>query len=315
MEDSASAFLTFLQVEKGAANNTVAAYRNDICQFVTFCAAQPVPAGRNGNGNGSESGERQQWRAVDKPLILDFLADLQAKNYAQATIARKVAAVKSFFSFLTAEGVVPSDPTESLSSPRVGKSLPKPISPEQVDELLEQPLRRNTPEARRDKAMLELLYATGMRVTELVSLNLESISLTKDHAYARCMGKGFKERTIPIHEHAAEALKLYLISVRPRLVGARLEPALFVNRRGERLTRQGFWLILKTYARWAKIADGVTPHTLRHSFATHMLKGGAPLRNVQELLGHANISTTQVYTQLTNEHVREVYDRAHPRAH
>ena len=317
MDDSASAFLTFLQVEKGAANNTVAAYRNDICQFVAFCTTQPISAGRNGNGSGSvaENGYRRQWRAVDKALILEFLAELQAKNYAQATIARKVAAVKSFFSFLTAEGVVPSDPTESLSSPRVGKSLPKPISPEQVDELLEQPLRRNTPEARRDKAMLELLYATGMRVSELVSLNLESVSLTTDHSYARCLGKGFKERTIPIHEHAVEALHQYLVEARPRLVGARPELALFVNRRGERLTRQGFWLILKTYARSARITDGVTPHTLRHSFATHMLKGGAPLRNVQELLGHANISTTQVYTQLTNEHVREVYDRAHPRAH
>lgn len=321
MEDSASAFLTFLQVEKGASNNTVAAYRNDICQFVSFCSAQASSAGRNGsaNGNGSgtagENGHRRQWRTVDKPLILEFLADLQAKNYAQATIARKVAAVKSFFSFLTAEGMVPSDPTESLSSPRVGKSLPKPITPEQVDELLEQPLRRKTPEAGRDKAMLELLYATGMRVSELVSLNLDNVSLVADHAYARCLGKGFKERTIPIHEHAAEALQIYLADARPRLVGARSESALFVNRRGERLTRQGFWLILKTYARSAKIAEGVTPHTLRHSFATHMLRGGAPLRNVQELLGHANISTTQIYTQLTNEHIREVYDRAHPRAH
>src|SRR6202043_2763142 len=144
--------------------------------------------------------------------------------------------------------------------------------------------------------------------SELVSLDLTSISLTADHAYVRCMGKGFKERTIPIHEHAAESVQIYLTEARPRLVGSGNEPALFVNRRGERLTRQGFWLILKTYARAANIGSGVTPHTLRHSFATHMLKGGAPLRNVQELLGHANISTTQVYTQLTNDHVRDVYD-------
>lgn len=309
-EENANAFLTFLQVEKGASINTIAAYRNDIFQFVAFCTREATKS-----ASGTARGRRRQLRTVDKPLILSFLADLQAKGYSQATVARKIAAVKSFFSFLTAEGIVPADPTETLSSPRVGKSLPKPISPEQVDELLEQPLRRDTPEAKRDKAMLELLYATGMRVSELVSLDVDSVSLAADHAYVRCMGKGFKERTIPIHEHAAEAVQTYLSEARPRLVGAGPETALFVNRRGERLTRQGFWLILKTYARAANIGSVVTPHTLRHSFATHMLKGGAPLRNVQELLGHANISTTQVYTQLTNDHVRDVYDRAHPRAH
>ena len=308
-EENANAFLTFLLVEKGASSNTISAYRNDIFQFVTFCATR----GQHAAANARQS--RRNWRQVDKPLILAFLSDLQAKGYSPATVARKIAAVKSFFSFLTAEGIVRSDPTETLSSPRVGKSLPKPISPEQVDELLEQPLRRDTPEAKRDKAMLELLYASGMRVSELVSLDVDSVSLTADHAYVRCMGKGYKERTIPIHEHAADAIKTYLREARPRLVGANAESALFVNRRGERLTRQGFWLILKIYARAANIPAVVTPHTLRHSFATHMLKGGAPLRNVQELLGHANISTTQVYTQLTNDHVREVYDRAHPRAH
>lgn len=324
MDDSANAFLTFLQVEKGASQNTIAAYRNDIFQFVGFYDSQRLVAvngngagilSSNGAGNGNGNGHSSPWKAVDKGVILAFLSDLQAKNYSQATIARKVAAVKSFFSFLTAEGLIPSDPTETLSSPRVGKNLPKPISPEQVDELLEQPLRRDTPEARRDKAMLELLYASGMRVSELVSLNLDSVCLSDSHAYVRCLGKGFKERTIPIHEHAAEAIEVYLSEARPRLVGNRPEKALFVNRRGERLTRQGFWLILKAYARSANIDEEVTPHTLRHSFATHMLKGGAPLRNVQELLGHANISTTQVYTQLTNDHVRDVYDRAHPRAH
>jgi len=308
-EENANAFLTFLQVEKGASNNTISAYRNDIFQFVAFCAS------RAQRGAGPPRQPRRSWRQVDKPLILAFLSDLQAKGYSQATVARKIAAVKSFFSFLTAEGIVPTDPTETLSSPRVGKSLPKPISPEQVDELLEQPLRRDTPEAKRDKAMLERLYASGMRVSELVSLDIDSVSLAADHAYVRCMGKGYKERTIPIHEHAADAVKTYLHEARPRLVGGNAESALFVNRRGERLTRQGFWLILKIYARATNIPVVVTPHTLRHSFATHMLKGGAPLRNVQELLGHANISTTQVYTQLTNDHVRDVYDRAHPRAH
>lgn len=299
MDESVSKFLQFLAVEKGASNNTIAAYRNDIHQFSTFCEGR-----RNGNG----------WGDINRAVILEYMQELQANRYAEATVARKVAAVKSFFGFLTAEAAIPVDPTESLSSPRVGKTLPKPITPQQVDELLEQPLRRRTPEAKRDKAMLELLYATGMRVTELVSLNLESITVQSDGAHVRCLGKGSKERTIPIHEHAAEALAIYLNEARCVLVRHRGERALFVNRRGERLTRQGFWLILKSYAQAAGIPAHVTPHTLRHSFATHMLKGGAPLRNVQELLGHANITTTQVYTQLTNEHVREVYERAHPRA-
>jgi integrase/recombinase XerD len=299
MDDSVGQFLQFLAVEKGASHNTIAAYRNDIQQFAAFTAGR-----RNGKG----------WAAIDRTAVLDYVLDLQRKRYAEATVARKVAAVKSFFAFLTAEGIIPQDPTESLASPRVGKSLPKAISPQQVDELLEQPLRRNTPEAKRDKAMLELMYATGMRVTELVSLDLDSVVLRGAQPYVRCVGKGAKERSIPIHEHAAEAVRQYLTEARPLLVRNRSERALFVNRRGERLTRQGFWLILKSYARAANLPEPITPHTLRHSFATHMLKGGAPLRSVQELLGHANISTTQIYTQLAADHVREVYDRAHPRA-
>lgn len=309
LQEGANAFFSFMEVERGASSNTIAAYRNDVLQFVAFSSADART--RNGH-NGKEGG--CVWQGIDRNAVLAFLADLQQKHYAPATVARKVAAVKSLFSFLTAEGIVLSDPTESLSSPRVGKALPKPISPEQVDELLEQPLRRNTPESIRDKAMLESLYATGMRVSELIALDLDSISLDADHAYVRCMGKGFRERTIPIHVHAVEAIRTYLEQSRPQLTGRRPQAALFVNRRGERLTRQGFWLILKTYARAANIAAVVTPHTLRHSFATHMLRGGAPLRNVQELLGHASISTTQVYTLLANDHLREVYDRTHPRA-
>jgi integrase/recombinase XerD len=303
MDEAIAQFLNFLTVEKGASQNTIAAYRNDIQQFAAFCSGLKKSAGK------------ASWAQVDRPRIQEYLQGLQAKAYADATVARKVAAIKSFFGFLHAEGITPTDPTETLSSPRVGKSLPKPISPEEIDELLEQPLRRSTPEAKRDKAMLELLYATGMRVTELVSLNLTDIILNDGTAYVRCLGKGAKERTVPIHEHAAESLLAYLKEGRRKLVRVPGEKALFVNRRGERLTRQGFWLILKGYAQSAHIRSGVTPHTLRHSFATHMLRGGAPLRHVQELLGHANISTTQVYTQLTNEHLREVYDHAHPRAH
>lgn len=300
MDDHIGHFLNFMSVEKGASGNTVAAYKNDLQQFDSYMTSI--------NGNG----KARDWERLERDLIIDYLLSLKRKNYAEATVARKVAAIKSFFQYLQAEGTIRGNPAESLESPRVGRSLPKPLSVTEVDELLEQPMKRNSPEARRDRAMLELLYATGLRVTELVSLDVDDVNMSGP--YVRCMGKGSKERTIPIHEQAAGAVTDYLNEGRGVLVKARKENALFVNRRGERLTRQGFWLILKQYAKEANITSPVTPHTLRHSFATHMLRGGAPLRNVQELLGHANISTTQVYTQIANEHVRQVYEKAHPRA-
>jgi len=299
MKDLLDEFLSFLSAEKGASNNTVAAYRNDLQQLAAYL--EPKDDGKS-------------WNSVDRIAIQDFILDLKKRKYAETTVARKVAAIRSFFSFLESEGMVSANPTEGLASPRVGKMLPKAISPNEVDELLEQPCKRSTPEARRDRAMLELLYATGMRVTELVSLDLANLSLDPENAYVRCFGKGAKERIIPIHEQAAEAVQEYQDEARPMLVRNKNEKAMFVNRRGERLTRQGFWLILKGYARAANLREDVTPHTLRHSFATHMLRGGMPLRHVQEMLGHANISTTQVYTHLTSEHVREVYEKAHPRA-
>jgi integrase/recombinase XerD len=303
MEDRVGHFLNYLSVEKGASGNTIAAYRNDLQQFGTYVSSLDI------------NGDHPPLEAIDKEVIHDYVHELRRRKYADATVARKVAAIKTFFGFLSDEGAVKRNPTESLTSPRVGKSLPKPLSLQEIDELLEQPARRSSPEARRDRAMLELLYATGMRVTELVSLDVDTVDLDRNGPRVRCLGKGSKERVIPIHEHAAQAVEEYLNDGRNHLVKNKNEPALFVNRRGERLTRQGFWLILKSYARDARIATPVTPHTLRHSFATHMLRGGAPLRNVQELLGHANISTTQVYTRLTDEHVRQVYEKAHPRAH
>lgn len=300
MDEHIGHFLNFMSVEKGASGNTVAAYRNDLQQFDSFVTSV--------RGNGKP----RDWQRLERDSIVEYLLSLRKRNYAEATVARKVAAIKSFFQYLQAEGTIRANPAESLESPRVGRSLPKPLSVTEVDELLEQPMKRNTPEAKRDRAMLELLYATGLRVTELVSLNIDDVNMSGP--YVRCMGKGSKERTIPIHDQAAAAVAEYLNEGRAALAKTRRESALFVNRRGERLTRQGFWLILKQYAKEANIATPVTPHTLRHSFATHMLRGGAPLRNVQELLGHANISTTQVYTQIANEHVRQVYEKAHPRA-
>ena len=302
MDDRIGHFLHFMSSEKGASENTIAAYRNDLSQFQTYLATL------NLNGNSTD------WCRVNTDIIVAYVLELKERRYAEASVARKVAAVKSFFQFMQAEGAIPSNPTESLQSPRVGKLLPRPLTVQQIDELLEQPAKRRTPEALRDQAMLELLYATGLRVTELVSLDLESISVNPRSPSVRCLGKGAKERAIPIHGQALRALVSYLNEGRAKMVKNKKETALFVNRRGERLTRQGFWLILKQYAKQAGINGTVTPHSLRHSFATHMLRGGAPLRSVQELLGHANISTTQVYTKVTDEHARRVYEQAHPRA-
>ena len=300
MNSQISDFLNFLAVEKNASNNTIAAYRNDLSQFEQ-CVGRQIPVAQN------------CWQSVSNEVLLRFVEELREREYKAATVARKVAAVKSFFGFMAAEGILESDPTEQLKSPQVGKTLPKTLSPEEIDELLEQPSRRSTPEARRDKAMLETAYATGMRVTEIVSLDVPDVALESDPVTVRGVGKGDQERVLPLYQRAVDELRQYIFHVRPKMVRNRRESALFVNRRGERLTRQGFWLILKNYARGAGL-EGITPHTLRHTYATHMLSGGMPLRHVQEALGHASISTTQIYTQLTDHQKREQYDKAHPRA-
>jgi integrase/recombinase XerD len=235
------------------------------------------------------------WSQVNKDQILGYMNFLKDRKYADSTIARKIAAVKSFFHFLTDKKVIPGDPTAHLDSPRVNKYLPRAISVNDIRRLLEQPLHHSGPEALRDLAMLGLLYSTGMRVTELVTVNMDDVDLENNKV--RCAGKGSKARLIPIRADQQIALDAYLNNARPQLVGNNGETALFVNHRGHRLTRQGFWLILKAYADEAGIAD-ITPHTLRHSFAAHMLSEGENLRRVQELLGHASVSTTQIYTQV-----------------
>jgi integrase/recombinase XerD len=294
-------FLEYLAVEKGFSENTLAAYHNDLYYLATFVEEEAA-----------RRGFIPLWGGFDRQLMLSYLLYLKERNYAATTRARKVAATKSFFKFMVAEGNMKDNPTENVDSPKIGKALPKAISISQVRLLLEQPARRSTLEAKRDKAMLELLYATGMRVSELVSLNLDDVNT--EGGSVRCFGKGRKERFIPIYERAAAAVEDYVKETRPHLVHNDSEKALFVNLRGDRLTRQGFWQILKGYAKSAGLGGEVSPHTLRHSFATHMLSGGADLRSVQELLGHANISTTQVYTHLTTEHIRRTYEKSHPRA-
>ena len=301
MKEDINSFLNYLAVEKGFSENTLSAYHNDLYQLANFV-----------DGEAARCGSIPSWASFGRQGMLSYLLNLKERGYAATTVARKVAAAKSFFSFMVAEGNIKDNPTQNIGSPKVGKSLPKPISYSQAMLLLEQPAKFSTPEAKRDKAMLELLYASGMRVSELMSLNLDSVDT--EGGSVRCFGKGHKERVIPIAPRAALTLKEYLQEARPHLVHNDAEKALFLNRRGERLTRQGFWQILKGYAKSAELGADITPHTLRHSFATHMLSGGADLRSVQELLGHANISTTQVYTHLTTEHIRRSYEKSHPRA-
>ena len=301
MREEINSFLNYLAVEKGFSENTLAAYQNDLHQLASFAEEEAT-----------KQGFMPSWADLGRQGILSYLLNLKERNYAATTVARKVAAAKSFFGFMLAEGIIKANPTENLSSPAVGKSLPKPISISQVRQLLDQPARLSTPEAKRDQAMLQLLYASGMRISELVSLNLGDVDI--EGGYVRCFGKGHKERVIPIHEQAALAVKEYAENTRPQLLRNKNETALFLNPRGDRLTRQGFWQKMKEYAKSANLDTKISPHTLRHSFATHMLSGGADLRAVQELLGHANISTTQVYTHLTSEHVRRTYEKSHPRA-
>ena len=301
MKPAIDAFLNHLTVERGLSANTLFAYRNDLNQFLLFLQDdlnhhEPITG----------------WPQVNREVITRYGLDLRDRTFKDSTIARKVAAIKSFFAFLLEDGTLESSPTDNMTSPKVGRALPKALSVEEMTLLLQEAGSRRPPEGLRDRAMLELIYATGLRVTELVSLNVLDIDV--QNYQVRCLGKGAKERILPIHQEAARAVEEYLADSRPKILRNLDESALFLNRRGDRLTRQGFWLILKGYARQANIDTPITPHILRHSFATHMLRGGAPLRHVQEMLGHANISTTQVYTHLASDQVRSQYDKAHPRA-
>jgi integrase/recombinase XerD len=251
MKQEIEAFLDYLAVERRFSENTIAAYKNDLFQLAEFL---------------QEKGERQ-WAQVDRQLILNYLLSLKERGYALTTLARKTASAKSLFKFLAHKRVVKDAPTENLGSPRVRKTLPRPLSVAQVRELLKQPEKYPTPEARRDKAMLELLYSTGMQVSELMSLNLEDVALQEDSV--ACSIKGSKERNITVHRGSVPSLQKYLEEARPRLARHQGEKALFLNRLGKRLTRQGFWQILKGYAREAKLDNMVTLRALRHSFAAH----------------------------------------------
>ncbi len=285
MEDQLLAFLNFLSNERNYSDNTIAAYRNDLNQFLDWLNVQYV--------------EVQHWADVSYLMVSEYSDILKRKSYTASSVARKVAAIKSFFHFLLARGYLTSDPTANLDSPRVKKRLPQTLSSDDVERLLEAPAKKDSPKNLRDSALLHVLYATGMRVTEAVSLRTDDVNLPA--MVITFPGKDNRLRELPIDEETRDILVDYIEKGRPHLVKEKSESALFLNHRGKQLTRQGLWLIIKAYAEQAQLGDKVTPHTLRHSFAAHRLSSGTELREVQQLLGHANISTTQIYSQLYNE--------------
>lgn len=283
MNEQIEQFLAHLRKERALTANTTSAYRTDLVQYLKFI-----------QGRGTASA-----LVANREDVMAFMIYLRERKYSNATVARRTAAVKSFYAFLVSMRAVSIDPTTTIESPRVEREVPKSLTPVQVDELMELPLRSRTSDRMRDRAMFEVLYATGMRVSELVGLNIGDVDLTKKMVH--CVGKAQKVRMIPLSESAVTAVEEYRDNARSQLVKDNQADSdtLFVNHRGGRLTRQGFWLILKQYANELGVSD-LNPHMLRHSFAAHMITSGVDLRRVQTLLGHASLSTTQIYAQTIN---------------
>jgi integrase/recombinase XerD len=292
--ESINLYLDHLRVERRLADHTLESYAHDLGALAAFAAAA---------GRGIER--------LDRAALEAFVREQRARGLAPRSVARLVAAVRGFYRFLVLDGTLEGSPADDLHPPRAWPALPKFLSLDEVDALIAQP-DPGTPLGCRDRAMIELLYATGLRVTELVSLRLADLHL--DEQYLTCIGKGSKERLVPIGEQAADWLDTYLRTARKTLLEGRASPRLFLNARGGPLSRVGFWKILKQYVRKAGLARSVSPHVLRHSFATHLLERGADLRAIQLMLGHADLSTTQIYTHVLEARLRAVYDRFHPRA-
>lgn len=285
------AFLDFCRVEKGLAENSISSYKNDLNRFTAFLA-DPVAAATPERLNG-------------------YITSLYEAEMSPRSIARHVATLRNFYNFLTAEGVIVSDPTEFLTAPRQWSNIPKYLNRDEVERLLAAP-PENKATGLRDRAMLEMLYATGLRVSELCALEMSAVE--RQLGVLRVIGKGNKQRMVPFGEAAGRGLDRYLAEARPKLLKRRASSAVFITARGTAMTRQCFWMLLKLYGRRVGISRPLTPHVIRHSFATHLVEGGADLRSVQIMLGHADISTTQVYTHVARKRLREVVDQHHPRA-
>jgi integrase/recombinase XerD len=295
METHLDLYLDYLTVEKGLAANTRASYSADLLKFLTYL-----------RGHGIDD-----WSQVRFSEIMAFLSQAQEQGLAPRSRARLLSAMRGFFKFMVRDSHLKKSPVANLTSPRLRRQLPTVLSVAEVERLLAQP-NSDLPLGQRDAAMLELLYGTGLRVTELITLTVGRVNLEVGFLVAR--GKGSKERIVPMGEAATEAVRGYTLGSRPRLLKGRVSETLFVSNRGTAMTRQGFWKLLKKYGRQAGMQKPLTPHTLRHSFATHLLEGGADLRSVQMMLGHADISTTQIYTHVARERLREVHRKYHPRA-
>ena len=298
MQGTINAFINYVRVEKGLAQNTILAYGRDLAKFAAFMVKRGQPMG-----------------SIGREDIMDFLASLYRQKLDSRSVARHLVTVRNFFRFALREGQVREDPTLNLESPKVRKTLPSYLRPEEVDRLLALP-DLSAPLGIRDKAILEVLYSTGLRVSELVGLRVGDLEMRM--GCVRCVGKGSKERLVPVGRKALAAVEQYLRDARPELrrrrQAAPAQPYLFVNRLGEKLSRVGIWKILAGYGRRVGSRVKLTPHKLRHSFATHLLERGADLRSVQMMLGHADISTTQIYTHVIEGRLKQIYKAHHPRA-
>jgi integrase/recombinase XerD len=296
MQQHIEAYLNYVRVEKGLASNTLEAYGRDLAHWQKFIA-------RNKKNAALESISRKE--------ILDFLQWLYQQGLNSRSVARTLTALRNFFKFLQLDGIVETNPTALVEAPKLWKKLPKYLTMAEVELMLDAP-DVDSLLGLRDKAMLELLYATGLRVSELVNLKFSELHL--DPGFVQCVGKGNKERVVPMGRSAATAIQHYIAKARQKLLKGRRTDYLFLTNRGDRMTRQSFWIIISNYGRKAGLKTKLTPHLLRHSFATHLLERGADLRSVQTMLGHSDISTTQIYTHVINTRLREIYQKHHPRA-
>jgi integrase/recombinase XerD len=294
LESHVRSFLNYLRVEKGLSDNTILAYRRDMQKFAAFIGKRDLEVA-----------------AITRSQVVEFLSGLYRQKLDSRSVARHLVTVRHFFRFCLMEGVIRDDPAATVESPKFRQSLPVFLSLEEVDRLLRQPDPHEVVGIR-DKAMIELMYSTGIRVSELCGL--QTSDLTMDPGCLRCIGKGDKERLVPVGRRALEAVEKYVRESRPQLLREGVSPYLFLNQKGDRLNRISFWKILSQYGRKAELRKGLTPHMLRHSFATHLLDRGADLRAVQIMLGHSDISTTQIYTHVVEERLKQVYKAHHPRA-
>ncbi|QQK78279.1 site-specific tyrosine recombinase XerD [Salicibibacter cibarius] len=290
-------FLHYGLVERGFSNNTLESYQRDLYAYANHLAT---------------SEKIEQWNDVERHHILDYLYSLKAESRSLASLARMTSAIRMLHQFLLREKISDHDPADLIETPKSGRKLPVILSIAEVEALLAEAAQGNDSYALRDTAMFELMYGTGLRVSEMCALTLDDAHL--DMGFVRCIGKGNKERIIPLGSKAIDALKTYRSKGRPTFMKKQSHDILFVNRLGKQLSRQGFWKVLKKHAENAGIKKAVTPHTLRHSFATHLVENGADLRVVQELLGHADITTTQIYTHISRHHLKHIYQTYHPRA-